>query len=101
MTLLVMGGPAESKLPEGSTVDLSVIPIQACGVWATNVAHALESEHPLTALQIWILANPQDAPLLQVTYDYIMASDIRESTNFFGTANSDCLVADRGTEGSI
>ena len=92
-----------AKLPETSTVDLSVIPISRCGVWASNVGHVMESEHPTFALQMWAATIPEDARIIQLTYDYIMSSDIRDSNNPTGTANSDCLIAPNRehNEGSI
>lgn len=80
-------------LPEESTIDLSIIPEDRCGVWAQNVENVLNSADPMRALQLWMIVAPQDSMYMQVTYDYIQQSDIKESDNYFGTANSDCLLS--------
>ena len=87
--------PVPAKLPADSTVDLSVIPVQSCGVWSRNVAKVVSGPSPITGLSMWMSMWPQDARIIPLTADYISASDIMHVANPEGEANSDCIAAKR------
>ena len=88
-------------LSPNSTVNLSVIPVESCGVWSRNVGRVVKDGNPIRGLSTWASMWPQDARIIPLTSDYISATDLVNDDTPEATANADCLKADRGTEGSI